>query len=122
MKIKESFLDYLKKEKEDCLAREQQLIQDERKDEANICKVEYNIYDIFSTLFQSAIRETEKQNGTEDMANERFLASANRIPANWKKSLEAAKEHNDTAKILVEETKMHAVDKIMKEYHKQMEG
>lgn len=116
MKEKEIFLAFLKKEKEDCMAREQQLIKDQRKDEANICKIESNIYDIFATLYQTAIRETEKKNGNEEMVEEMFLASANRIPENWKKSLELAKEHHDTTKILIEETKLKAVEKIIKEY------
>lgn len=121
MKEKELFLAFLKKEKEDCVTREQSLIKDQRKDEANICRIESNIYDIYATLYQSAIRETEKKNGNDDIMRDMFLASANRVPESWKKSLELAKEYNDTTKVLIEETKLKAVEKIMKEYKKQME-
>ena len=44
------------------------------------------------------------------------MAKAKAIPDNWKKSYELAKEHNDRGKILIEETKLKVVDKIMQEF------
>lgn len=113
---KETFLAYLEQEKKQCMEREAKLIAEERKDEANLCKVEANIYDIFSILYQTALKETEKKAGESSQAEELFLQKAEIIPANWKNSYEAAKAHQDTQKILVEETKLGAVQKIMTEY------
>ena len=45
-----------------------------------------------------------------------FLKKAETVPANWKKSYEKAKEYQDVAKILIEETKFDTVEKIMAEY------
>lgn len=109
---KEKFISYLEQERESCMAQEQRLIAEERKDEANLCKVEANIYDIFKTLYQVSLREEpEKQ-------KEFFLHKAKTIPANWQKSYEAAKEHQDVQKILIEETKLAVVRKIMDNFQR----
>lgn len=49
---KEKFIVYLAAEKEKCQEKEQNLIKEDRKDEANLCKIEANIYDVFGTLYQ----------------------------------------------------------------------
>ena len=51
--MKEAFMIFLEKEKQNCEEREKALIADERKDEANLCKVEANIFDIFKTNTKS---------------------------------------------------------------------
>lgn len=116
MERNEKFIAYLNQEKEQCMEREETLSAEERRDEANLCKVEANIYDIFAILYQSAIRETEKKSGTVSEAEEMFLRNAEGIPANWKRSYEAARAHQDAKKILIEETKLAAVQKIMTVY------
>ena len=117
VKMKEEFVKFLDTEREKCFEREKALIEDGRKDEANLCKVEANIYDIFRTLY----RFSDKQGSSEEERTQLFLSKAKVIPANWEKSYHLAKEHNDSRKILVEETKLHTVEKIMREYHKIME-
>lgn len=115
---KEKFIAYLAAGKEKCQEKEQNLIKEDRKDEANLCKIEANIYDVFGTLYQVSWREAEKNGGEEAKAEEMFLKKAETVPANWKKSYEKAKEYQDVAKILIEETKLDTVEKIMAEYRR----
>lgn len=119
MERKDKFVKYLTQEKNQCMEKEQKLIAEERKDEANLCKVEANIYDIFGTLYEVALREAKKAGADEAKAEEMFLQKAKSIPANWKKSYELAKEHQDAQKILIEETKLAVVERIMEEYQRQ---
>lgn len=116
--MKEAFMIFLENEKQNCEEREKALIADERKDEANLCKVEANIFDIFKTLYTVS----EKQSKSDEECREMFMAKAKAIPDNWKKSYELAKEHNDSGKILIEETKLKVVDKIMQTFYQLMEG
>lgn len=118
MEKKDKFLEYLEQGKNECFEKEKKLIAEERKDEANLCKVEANIYDIFGSLYQVSLREAQKAGKDEKMAEEMFLQKAKSVPANWKKSYEIAKEHQDAQKILIEETKLAMVEKIMAEYQK----
>lgn len=118
---KEKFIAYLTKEKEKCQEKEQDLIREERKDEANLCKIKENIYDIFKTLYQVAWRETEKNGEDKAKAEEMFLKKAEAVPENWKNAYEKAKEYQDVSKILIEETKLDTVEKIMAEYRRLQE-
>lgn len=119
MNIEEQFIAYLREQKLSCRKTEKQLLIDERKDEANFCRIEANIYDIFEILFQTAVDETEKNGGDFAKAEAVFLAKAKAVPSNWKKSYEAAKEHQDAGKILIEETKLSVAAKIMEEYRRE---
>ena len=122
MRDQELFITYLEEEKKKCIEREQHLIKDERKDEATVCKIESNIYDIFCALYQAAVREAEKNDGDDVMVDEIFLSKAKVVPENWKKSLVAAKKHDDITKILIEEAKLQVAEKIVEEYRRQMEN
>ena len=113
--MKQDFITFLQNEKEACIKKEKQLIADERKDEANLCKVEANIYDVFATLYQVSCKQAA---GNEEEAEKMFIAKAEAVPKNWHISYEKAKEHDDSAKILIEETKLKAVEKIMETYRK----
>lgn len=121
MEKMEAFVTYLQQEKKECQKREKQLIEDERKDEANLCKIEANIYDIFGTLYESAYREAEKSGEDGEAARNEFLRKAKFVPENWRLNYEKAKEHKNAGKILIEETKLKTVEKIMAEYHRQEE-
>lgn len=108
MAKKEKFLTYLKEEKAACVWKEQELIQDERKDEANLVRVQMNIYDIFGALFNASVKEITE----EGMVREVFGKKAETIPSTWKQSLELAKAHDDVKKIVIEETKLKEAKKI----------
>lgn len=86
----------------ECRAKEEQLIGEERKDEANLCRIQENIYGIFKTL-----AEVSATHGAAD--REGFVRGrAGNIINTWQKSYEKAKAFKDAEKILIEETKMAA--------------
>lgn len=88
------------------------LNKDFRNDEADIVKIRKNIFDIFLKMFRMAVA-----NGKDDEEVKGwFLEKAETIPANWKLSLEAARAHNDTRKLLEEETKLKAIEEIEAEF------
>lgn len=102
----DTFMLYLKDEQDKCKAKELQLLSD-RKDEANLCKIQYNVYGIFEALYKSA-----QKAGKISL----FTEKATSIPAVWKQNYETAKQHQDSEQILIEEVKLQTVDKIMKYY------
>lgn len=119
----EAFVLYLQQEKKNCESRERTLIADERKDEANLCKIEANIYDIFETLYQTAYRRMAQSGDDVKEADEKaaeafFFTKAESVPQNWQMSYEKAKEHQDASKLLIEETKLNVAARIMEEYHR----
>lgn len=88
------------------------LAEDDRKDESNLLKAKANIYDIFKAIWIAA----EKTTSDKKTFKEEFLKKATQIPSAWQKSLEAAKQHNDTGKIVVEEIKLSAVCEIKEKF------
>ena len=98
-----------------CAAREKELIADERNDEATFEKIRANVYDIFRSIIGVAVRA-----GGEDAPAVRdfFLQRLELIPASWVASYETAKQHNDAAKIQIEEIKLAVVKEIKEEFLK----
>lgn len=96
------FNQYIKELIEQLQKEEQQLIQSDRKDEANFVRIKMNICDICKTIY--------------NVKKDEYLKQLTRLSENWKISLEKAKEHNDTEKIVIEETKLEILQQIMKKY------
>lgn len=111
----EKFTAYLDAAIARCTEQEKTLIADERKDEAIFEKIRANVYNIFLTVFGAALR-----NRDEDPEKVRafFLKQIEHIPASWKLTYEAAKQHDDTAKAQIEEIKLAVVQEIGKEFTK----
>ena len=122
METEKIFIDYLDEKVNACMEEEKRLILEDRKDEANLCKVKGNIYGIFKTLYLTSEKQARKEDKEgEELKNKIysiFLAKAERIPMNWKDSYEKAKEHQDVAKILIEETKLTVVEEIKTMFYK----
>lgn len=87
----------------------QELIKDNRKDEADHEKVKTNVYQIFKTVFQVITRQKASE---LDNIKKLFLEKLETIPANWKTSLESAKKFQDYEKILIEEIKLQTLEEI----------
>ncbi len=87
----------------------QELIKDNRKDEADHEKVKTNVYQIFKTVFQVITRQKALE---LDNIKKLFLEKLETIPANWKTSLESAKKFQDYEKIRIEEIKLQTVEEI----------
>lgn len=86
-----------------------ELIKDNRKDEADHEKVKTNVYQIFKTVFQ--VITIQKALGLDEI-KKLFLEKLKTIPANWKASLESSKKFQDYEKILIEEIKLQTLEDI----------
>jgi hypothetical protein len=84
---------------------ETSLIAEDRKDEANIERVRYNIYDIFVIMLNATKKATKDKDGF----CESYLKKFDTIPASWKERLELARKHQDVETVLIEETKLKVV-------------
>ena len=98
-----------------CAEQENALITDERKDEAIFEKIRANVYNVFRTILGVAVdtcgEDTEK-------IRDFFLYRIDQIPASWSAAYETAKQHDDTAKVQIEEIKLAVVQEIKAEFTK----
>ena len=100
---------YLAGEVKACQDRGLQLSADFRADEAGLEKIKANIYGIFLTVLETAARTAPEG---EEGAMRWFEKKLAQIPVSWQVSLDAAREHADTGRIVVEEAKLETVRKI----------
>ena len=106
-KEKELF-DFLDEKKAQVLSEVKELASQDRMDESNVLKAKANIYDICKAVFGAAA-----QKSTDDTVKAAFLSTFGNITGQWQKSLDQAKAHDDSYKILIEEAKFSAVSEIL---------
>ena len=115
---KQDFMLYLETQIQSCRQEESRLIGDCRKDEANFCRIRANVFEIFKTLFtsaqKSAVNKSSQDRDTEIQKN--FLNKASRIPENWVASRQKAEEHQDAARLLIENTKLQAAREVTEQF------
>lgn len=92
-----------------CEKRREKLLADERSDESDFEKIKANIYDIFRSVYNVALKTS---NGDADAAERFFLLKAEEIPANWKTAYDRAKQHDDVQKMLTERLKLETMQDI----------
>ena len=102
-----------------CAEQEKKLIADERKDEAVFEKIRANVYNIFRSILGVALHTNEED--TEKI-RDFFMKRIDQIPTSWSASYETAKQHDDTAKVQIEEIKLAVVQEIRAEFTKIWEG
>ena len=98
-----------------CAEQEKTLIADDRKDEAVFEKIRANVYNIFRRVLGVAVDTCGED---ADKIREFFLKRVELIPASWHAAHEAAKQHDDTAKVQIEEIKLAVVQEITAEFTK----
>ena len=81
--------------------------EDDRLDEANLEKIKYNIYDIFQKMFH----RSKKISKNEDEFINTYLMFHQKIPTNWKRNYEQAKE-DESIDMYIEEIKLETATKI----------
>lgn len=119
MKINDNqFFEYITMKKEECTTEEKTLRADNRQDEANLCKIRFNVYDIFAVLLKGARTMMEKKEFAarqerEQAVYEEFQARCKRIPASWHENLAKAKQFGATDKAVIEEIKLGVVEEIL---------
>ena len=106
-----AFFDYLDEKKALVLSEVKDLASQDRVDESNVFKAKSNIYDICKAVFS-----TTAKNSPDDKIKDAFLSTFGNITGQWKKSLEQAKAHDDSYKIMIEEAKFSAVSEIMEKF------
>ena len=111
----ETFAAYLDNSIARCSEQEKALVADERKDEAIFEKIRANVYNIFRSIFGVAVNTCGEDS---DKVRAFLLKQIDHIPASWRASHEAAKQHNDSAKVQIEEIKLAVVQEIKVEFMK----
>ncbi|MDO4296998.1 MAG: hypothetical protein Q4C59_00805 [Lachnospiraceae bacterium] len=86
------------------MAREQALVQSDRKDEANMIKIQINICGVCKTIYEVVCRTC----AAEDV-KETYLQKLDSLSDTWTASLEKARAHDDIEKIVAEELKLEAL-------------
>lgn len=113
--LKEKYLSFINEKTAEHIRISEIYEADDRKDEANLEKIKANISDLFTTLFIIDTKQLEGKNisGYKDInLFSDYLARFDAIPVNWKISLEKAKEHGDTTKQIIEETKLKVAQEL----------
>ena len=100
--------DFLDEKKAQVLAQVKELASQDRMDESNILKAKSNIYDICKAVFGAAAKQS-----TPETVKASFLSTFSNITGQWQTSLDQAKAHDDSYKILIEEAKFSAVSEIL---------
>lgn len=100
------FYNWLDTAKEAVLSEVAALASDGRTDESNSLKAKANVYDICKSVTGAILKKAP------DVSFNDAFAPFERITDPWRKSLEAAKAHDDARKIMVEEAKLSAVTEI----------
>ena len=101
------YIEFLDQTIEELKKQERDLIQNNRKDEANFIRIKINICDISKTIYNVS---AGKNSGSA--LKEEYVRQLTRLPENWIISYQKAKEHGDVQKILIEETKLEMLQMI----------
>jgi len=111
-KVKEKYLLFIDEKIEEFKRTGKFYNAEGRKDEANLEMVKASIFELFKALFIIDTKQLEGKDLSEYKEINLFadyLLRFETIPANWKMFLEKAKESGDTAKQIIEETKLAVV-------------
>lgn len=107
----EQFITYIDETVKGLQQRERELAQSDRKDEANMTKVQINIYGVCKTIYDAVCKTC-----VPEKVKEVYLQKLERLPDNWKASLEKARAHDDIEKIVVEELKLEAFENVKNKF------
>lgn len=118
-KLKTDFLAFLEECKADCQKQIEQLCVDNRRDESNFFRAKLNIYDVCKCLYEAA----EKQgNGEREKVGQFFPEMVKRVADQWQMSREAAQQHGDESKALMETRKLEAVAEALEKFQNLMDA
>ncbi len=111
MKMEEQFKTYIDETVNALQEKERALVQSDRKDEADMVKIQINIYGICKTIYDVVCKTC-----APEKVKEVYLKKLEDLPGNWKRSLEKARAHEDIEKIVVEELKLEALFAVKKKF------
>ena len=101
--------EYLEERISACKERGLELSAQGRGDEAAFEKVRANVYDIFRTVLEAALRIGD---GDAGAVQRFFLMKAEQIPSSWKAAQERAALHDDEERLMVEGLKLDTAREI----------
>ena len=87
-----------------------ELVNDDRADEARAFRASFNIFEVFTALIDTSAKLS---NGDEERFKAEFHKLAEKIPGTWRKSLEEAGKHDDAEKVMIEEAKLKTAEEII---------
>lgn len=101
--------EYLKERISACKERGLKLSAQGRGDEAAFEKVRANVYDIFRTVLEAALRIGD---GDAGAVQRFFLMKAEQIPSSWKAAQERAALHDDVERLMIEGLKLDTAQEV----------
>jgi len=117
--LTESYSDYLKNRKSNINISIEDLLKNDRIDEANLEKIRLNIVDIFSKMFNISI------NNDCEALKEKYLGYFDRITNPWHINKTKAEEFKKEQEAIIEEIKIQEADELKAkfiEYYSQIEA
>ena len=108
MTFDERFTGYLAGRISQCAAESENLRADSRSDEADFARIRKNVYDIFLTVFKTALRTCADHEGALGF----FTEKLEQIPSNWRTAHEQAVLHEDAAREHTEFLKLETLEDI----------
>lgn len=114
MKQRDEIITFFNEEIADCQRKRDELIKDNREDEATFERIRENVFDIFKTIFTVAIKTAGEDNKEE--IKQFFLKRIEQIPSSWKESYNKAKQYGDIEKLQCEDIKLQTVEKIQAKF------
>lgn len=109
----EALKKYMEQSRADVQAQIDELVNDDRADEARAYRASFNIYEVFTALIDTSAKLSA---GDETRFKNEFHKLAEKIPSAWRKSLEEAAKHDDAEKIMIEEAKLKTADEIISKF------
>lgn len=101
--------EYLEERISACKERGLELSAQGRGDEAAFEKVRANVYDIFRTVLEAALRIGD---GDAGAVQRFFLMKAEQIPSSWKAAQERAALHDDVERLMIEGLKLDTAQEV----------
>ncbi len=107
----ERLMRYLTEQSAACLAKQQALAADERRDEAAFEQIRANIFEVFRTVLTTA----QNTCGDDAAIQTFFVQRLAQIPGAWTNALNEARAHHDTHQQHLQHVKLGVVQEIRRE-------
>ncbi|PAT01913.1 hypothetical protein CI105_03380 [Candidatus Izimaplasma bacterium ZiA1] len=105
----EKYKKALVKIRENTSLKKEELYADSKYDESKFEKIKENVIDIYLRMINVTIKQS---NQNVDKFIELYPKFFEKIPKNWKTSLDEAKKNNDFENVFIEEIKIETMEKI----------
>ncbi len=102
-----------------CKEQVQAFAAEDRRDESVFARIQMNVYDIFHTIFSTAIKLQQNNNAA---VKEFFLHKTKQITESWQSSLLSAEKHGDFKKAHIEHIKIDCSAQIIKSFQELWEA